>query len=180
VDLENEIINLTDWYTDEIFDTVEDTNVVTPFSRIFCDVERFEDDDQEVMSKVGLGILYEKIDSGNAMRQVDPALRKKVIEEYYLPHHKIFEETVDNELARSWKSLIVDCHSFPDTPMIWDLNQEIPHPDFNIGTDELHTPEWFTELSEGFFKENGYSVWIDKPYKGTIVPMKITKTTQCE
>ena len=64
-EIQQEIIKLTDWYTDDLFDSQVDDKIVTPFSRIFCDVERFADDDLEVMSKFGMGVLYEKFDNGN-------------------------------------------------------------------------------------------------------------------
>ena len=52
-----EIIKLTDWYTDDLF-LFEDSIVVkADFSRIFCDTERFSDDSQEVMAKYGMGVL---------------------------------------------------------------------------------------------------------------------------
>ena len=49
--IQDEIVKLTDWYTDDLFDSEVDDKIVTPFSRIFCDVERFADDELEVMSK---------------------------------------------------------------------------------------------------------------------------------
>ena len=42
--IEKEILKLTDWYTDELFDLKGYTKIVTPFSSILCDVERFGDD----------------------------------------------------------------------------------------------------------------------------------------
>jgi N-formylglutamate amidohydrolase len=45
--VENEINLLTDWATDKIFDVAGTKKLIAPFSRIFCDVERFEDDFEE-------------------------------------------------------------------------------------------------------------------------------------
>lgn len=44
--IQNEILELTDWYTDELFSTKTDTVICAPFSRVFCDVERFSNDDE--------------------------------------------------------------------------------------------------------------------------------------
>ena len=82
-EIQQEIIKLTDWYTDDLFDSQVDYKIVAPFSRIFCDVERFSDDKLEIMSKVGMGVLYEKLDSDELLRKVTPELRKKILTEYY-------------------------------------------------------------------------------------------------
>jgi N-formylglutamate amidohydrolase len=63
--LQSEMLKLTDWYTEDLFFSAEDKMVMAPFSRIFCDVERFEDDAQEPMAQLGMGMLYEKTDDGN-------------------------------------------------------------------------------------------------------------------
>ncbi len=60
--IKQEIVKLTDWYTDELFYSEHDTMIVTPFSRLFCDVERFKRDEDEIMSKVGMGATYELFD----------------------------------------------------------------------------------------------------------------------
>ena len=79
--IEKEILRLTDWYTDELFHLEGQSKIVTPFSRIFCDVERFEEDTKEEMTKFGMGVLYEKTDSGDRLREITPQLRERIIEE---------------------------------------------------------------------------------------------------
>ena len=67
--------------------------------------------------------------------------------------------------------MIVDCHYFPKTALFKSLNQRKNRPDFNIGTDAFHTPLDLLEKAEKYFIELGYSVGIDWPYSGAIVPM---------
>jgi N-formylglutamate amidohydrolase len=67
--------------------------------------------------------------------------------------------------------LIVDCHSYPSKPLIRDLDQTATRPDFNIGTDKYHTPQKLIDVSIAYFEARGYSIGVDWPYKGTIVPM---------
>lgn len=170
--LEDEMLKLTDWYTDDLFYSENDSMIRAEFSRIFCDVERFSDDAQEVMAQYGMGVLYEKNDDGIPMRKVDAELKEKVLKNFYWPHHDKFSKAVNEHLKLYGKALILDCHSYPNIPIKRDLNQNPDRPDFNIGTDPYHTPQWLIDLSVNFFKENGYSLGVDWPYKGSIVPLE--------
>ena len=87
-ELNTELQLLTDWYTDDLFMQKVTVNIIAPFSRLFCDVERFPDDDVEVMSKVGMGALYTTRDDGQPLRIVTPELRTRIIRDYYLTHHE--------------------------------------------------------------------------------------------
>jgi N-formylglutamate amidohydrolase len=169
--IDREILRLTDWYTDELFDLPGHQRIVTPFSRIFCDVERFEEDRLEPMSKFGMGVLYERTDSGQVLRTITEELRAKFLERFYRPHHRLLTSMVEKSLLEKGCSLIVDCHSFPEEPLTCSQYTGDFRPDFNIGTDSFHTPAtWLPEL-EAYFLEKGYSVGIDIPYSGSIVPM---------
>jgi len=170
--IEKEVIKLTDWYTDELFEISGQDRLVTPFSRIFCDVERFEDNRFEPMSKFGMGVLYEKTDSGKILRTVDQGLRKKIIDGYYEPHHDLLTKLVEKSLLQYGRSLIVDCHSFPHVPLNCSMYQGDLRPDFNIGTDSFHTPTEWVDILKTYFLDEGYSVEIDVPYNGSIVPMR--------
>lgn len=173
--IENEIIKLTDWYTDELFHSDYDEMIVTPFSRLFCDVERFENDEDEIMSKVGLGVLYERFDDDEVLRTVTPQYRKNVIRDYYKVHHYRLTQVVTNQLEQEGSVLIIDCHSFPSTPLLKAIEQSNNPPDFNIGTDPFHTPTELTEIAINYLNNLGYSCGLDWPYSGTIVPMEYYK-----
>jgi len=170
--IQNEIVKLTDWYTDELFFSETDIRIVAPFSRIFCDVERFENDEEEVMSNVGMGAVYERFDNGDLLRKVTSDLRAKIIKDYYWKHHNAFLDKVKEELNQSNSCLIIDCHSYPSIPIIRDLDQTAIRPDFNIGIDSYHTPKNLITACIAFFEEKGYSLGVDWPYKGTIVPIE--------
>ena len=170
--IHNELIKLTDWYTDELFYSESDSMIIAPFSRIFCDVERFENDEDEIMSKVGMGVLYESFDDGSLLRKVSPDLRSEIIRDYYWKHHNALLEEVNKQLKNDGSCLIVDCHSYPSKPLIRDLDQTADRPDFNIGTDNYHTPQKLIDASIAYFEQRGYSIGVDWPYKGTIVPLE--------
>ena len=173
--IQQEITKLTDWHTDDLFHSETDEMIVASFSRIFCDVERFENDEEEVMSKVGMGVLYERFDDGTVLRKITPELREKVIQNYYRPHHNALTLAAQTQLDIEGSCLIVDCHSFPSTPLLKGLNQSTNRPDFNIEIDAFHTPEILIDLAVTYFKNKGYSLGVDWPYSGTIVPMAFYK-----
>lgn len=170
--LKKEILKLTDWCTDDLFYSEEDEMIRADFSRIFCDAERFTDDSQEVMAQYGMGVLYEKNDVGETLRKVTPELKEKVLTDYYWKHHEKLSNAVKNQLNLFGKALIIDCHSYPSIPLFRDLDQNPNRPDFNIGTDPFHTPKELVEVAVSFFKNKGYSLGIDWPYKGSIVPLE--------
>lgn len=124
------------------------------------------------MAQYGMGVLYESTDEGKPMRTVEAAVREKILSTYYDPHHQTLEALADEQLQNAGKAVIVDAHSFPDTPFTRDLDQTQPRPVFNIGTDPFHTPQEWIDLSISFFENRGYSLGVDWPYKGTIVPLK--------
>ena len=170
--LDNEILKLTDWYTDDLFYSDEDEMIVAEFSRIFCDPERFADDSQEVMAQFGMGVLYEKSDNGEEIRIVTPELKEKVLKSYYWKHHNKFSAAVNNQLNRFGNVTIIDCHSYPNKPLKRDLDKNLKRPDFNIGTDFFHTPKKLIDISVSFFEKAGYTLGVDWPYRGSIVPLE--------
>ena len=173
--IDKEILKLTDWYTDDLFNSASAIMVVAEFSRIYCDPERFADDEQEEMARSGMGVLYERTDEGELLRIVTPVLKEKVLSQYYRPHHIRLSEAVKNQLNTFSKATIIDCHSFSDMPFVRDLNSKPNRPDFNIGTDSFHTSPILIDTSAEFFQKKGFTVGIDWPYSGTIVPVEYYK-----
>lgn len=176
--LQNEILKLTDWYTDDLFFSEDEITIKAGFSRIFCDSERFSDDSQEVMAQFGMGVLYEKSDDGAVIRDVPTDLREEILKNYYWRHHNALSNAVNDQLNTFNKALIIDCHSYPNVPLKRDLDQRGKRPDFNIGTDSYHTPLDLIEFSKEFFSSKGYSLGIDWPYSGSIVPLEHYQTNR--
>lgn len=167
----DEINLLTDWFTDELFN-LPYPKIVTPFSRVFCDVERFEDESREIMAQKGMGMCYTHLDNGNLMRDVDPVLRERIKSDYYIPHHRALETMTTELLYNYGQVIIIDCHSFSDIPFNRDLNKVTPRPDFCLGVDEYHTPENLFRPIQEFLTNIGYTVSINNPYSGTLIPMR--------
>lgn len=170
--LEKEILKLTDWHTEDLYSSKNCENIIFEYSRIFCDPERFSDDSKEQMAKVGMGVLYEKTDDGEAMRIISKELRYKILNEYYFKHHSKLNDAVKKQLKLNNRALILDCHSFPDIPMKRSQHKVVPRPDYNIGTDKFHTSKKLINISVKFFEERNFTLGINQPFSGSIVPME--------
>jgi N-formylglutamate amidohydrolase len=169
------LVASTDHFTDELFDSnLPNTQaLIFPISRLAVDPERFERDALEPMAKRGLGVLYERGHDGNVIRRpITRARREEILATWYRPHHDWLTQSVDDALARAPRALVVDCHTFPDVPFAMDPDQKVPRPDVCIGTAGIHTPAWLVRAATKWCKSQGWSVRIDAPYSGSIVPLK--------
>ncbi len=168
--IEKEFERMTDWFTDELFDCKGAKKLVFPYSRLYCDVERFRDDKDEPMADKGMGICYTRSSFGDTLREVDEEEQAFVKSTLYDTHHKRLEDLVTKELETKGTALIVDCHSFS--------NEVLPHeengmrPDICIGTDDYHTPDALLFEVCRLFSDRGYEVAVNQPFAGTIVPLR--------
>jgi N-formylglutamate deformylase len=170
-ELAAELILMTDAFTDELFTLSDATTVRFPISRLLVDVERFPDDAEEPMSKVGMGMIYTLTASNKKLRRILRSHEIKALISLYETHHQALMKAVETELEKHGKALIVDCHSFPSHPLPCDRDQSTPRPEFCIGTDSFHTPEALTQTVEMNLKKMGYTVGMNQPHEGTLVPL---------
>jgi len=59
------------------------------------------------------------------------------LKHFYWPHHKSLGLFVENQIGIFNSALILDCHSFTNEPLKWDINKTPNRPDFNMGTDSF-------------------------------------------
>jgi len=171
-ELDNEFLHLTDAYTDELFTNPKAQAIHFPYSRLLVDVERFPNDDQESMSKVGMGMIYTHTSGGSQLRRRLSKMERTILKSLYDEHHMLLSQSVEDELTQNGQSLIVDCHSFPSKPLRCDSDQTTMRPDICLGVDGFHTSGALVTRLEETFRLRGFSVEINRPYAGTIVPLK--------
>lgn len=131
--LNNELLCMTDAYSDELFPVtlIEAGRVIFQVSRLICDVERFPSDEDEPMAARGMGVIYTRTSMGEALRaRPDAAERQSLLDRWYWPHHLRLERLVDSVVAQSGRCLIVDCHSFPSVALPSELDQTEQRADF--------------------------------------------------
>lgn len=168
-----EILKMTDHYTDELFHDPNDDvrRLLFPVSRLLVDPERFADDELEPMTAVGMGCLYSKTHNGQELKNIDE-IRSDLLSLYYEKHHEKFENAVSELYKKNGQVLIVDCHSFPKYPLPYELDQKLDRAEICIGTDAYHTPIEISTALVSFFEGANFSVAVDRPFSGSIVPMK--------
>lgn len=175
-ELGEEAALMADLYTDELFSCVHElggTAVVNTVSRLVLDTERFESDDEEVMSKKGLGVIYTKTADGRKLREAPGAReREYLLGRFYRPYHAALEREVEAALNLFGSCLIIDCHSFSSIPLPYEYCQNADRPDICLGTDEHHTPVGLVQAAMNYFNSKGFSTALNNPYAGTYVPLK--------
>lgn len=167
--IRKEVLAMTDWYTDELFDHGLGTAIITPVSRLVCDTERLLHEEEEPMAKKGMGFCYQRGSQNQVIKEFPDTYKDEVLLRYYAPHHKTLLEVVEKN--RFEGVLILDCHSFSPKPLPYEEDQSSDRPDICIGTDEEYTSNKLCNFMENFSKSRGYTVGINHPYTGTILPL---------
>lgn len=167
---------MTDWFTSDLFSSAVQelgVSIEFPISRLVVDPERFEDDAKEIMIKKGMGVLYTQTSSGTSLRDSSKTIdgyRDALLQEYYYPHHAALASAVNSELDEHGRALIIDCHSYPNIALPYELNRSLSRPDICVGTDPFHTPKHLSGQLLSAFRDMGYSAEYDTPFSGSIVP----------
>jgi len=164
--IDDQMKALTDHNTQDIFNVNGIDSIIFPYSRLFCDVERFPDE-QEPMFLSGHGFYYTKTNDGKELRTLE---NKDNVLKYYNTHHNILTNKVKEKLDINGACTIIDCHSFN--------NDFFPFktPDICIGTDDFHTPKFLIDKVIHTCKKFGFSYDTNTPYEGTIIPASYYKT----
>lgn len=178
--LRKELLRMTDSYTDRLFDVSgipERNRFVFPYSRLICDVERFRDDRQESMAARGMGVCYTMTSSLKPLKAVTPEHRKEILR-FYDWHHTSLNRAAKRIIDRYGGALLIDCHSFASVPLPYEDEPSengmgLFRPDICIGTDpDFHTPDWLSGYMIQAFEDRGYSVSVNVPFSGSLVPPK--------
>ncbi len=170
-DLGLEQLRLTDWHTAALYAEGMPTDeiVCAEVSRLVVDVERFADDRLERCSAFGMGATYVQTCDGRPLRALSPERRKELLDRYYWPHHHRLNEAAAERLTRFGQCVILDAHSFPTGQLPTQVGFSAPL-EIAIGTQPGHTSPELRALAEDFFSAQGFTVGVDIPFSGAIVP----------
>lgn len=176
IELGVELDRMTDTYTEELALLVQEISKTRPWlfvnnvSRFVIDPERFPDE-SEVMNSVGMGAVYTKTSSGVSLREEDSDIADNLLNTYFQPYSKAFEELITHLLTHKDHVLILDIHSYRINVGKNELNAKLRRPEFCLGTDFFHTPKDIIGAFEAGLSTSG-QVLINEPFAGTYVPLK--------
>jgi N-formylglutamate deformylase len=173
--LERELDHITDAHTAEIAEEAAEAAAVAPWrfvnrlSRLVVDPERFPDEREEMLS-VGMGAVYTRTTHREALRPTatDP---EPLIARYFRPYAQAMTEAVAGRLATTGRAVIIDVHSYPTTPLPYELHGTGPRPPVCLGTDPFHTPPELLAAARKAFVPCGGTA-LDSPFGGAYVPLE--------
>ena len=141
--------------------------LIFPYSRLYCDVERFRSGN-EPMERYGMGYIYTHDSRGRRMFEPTKAHRCEV-DMIYEAHHSNLDRRVSEILGSCGSCIIIDLHSYSDEAVarIFGFKN---CPDVCIGIEEDYYSECLVRGIVEICRAAGLSTDINYPYKGSIVP----------
>lgn len=179
-ELERQHLALVDDRTDELFAPVEAqgvTVVAAKVSRLVVDVERRRDDALEPAAELGMGAVYTRGVGNVPLRpSLTAAERERLLRTWYDPHHQLLDRHLESIRGAANACVLIDAHSYPSQPLPTEL-LGAGRPEICLGTDP-HWSRGVERIAEKHFTESGYSVGINRPYAGSMVPGIISRDPQ--
>ena len=169
--IEKNLHFMADYKVDELVRDIDCHKVIAKYSRLYCDVERFRDDSDEPMAKLGMGAVYTHLPGGVQYRQVMPERREEIIRRAYGPHHVQLNKLSQKIVAQYGSCMMIDLHSYSDDLVrkLFGYTENLP--DICLGYDA----EWFSESDalrlKSYIEKLGYSCALNYPYAGALVSM---------
>lgn len=174
--LQQDLHRLVDHHTQELFAPIVDLGglcLKNNLCRLFFDPERYADPAQEVMHQVGMGVFYTHSSALQRFRPDDtPEEHQAKCAMFHSPYHARFDEAVDRLLQRFGEVIIVDGHSYPVRCYPFERFPDAARPEIDVGTAGLHSPATWVDDTRAIFETAGFSVGVDVPFAGSIVPTR--------
>ena len=173
-ELERESDHIVDAHTARIAERAAEGSAVRPWrfvnllSRLVVDPERFPDEREE-MRAVGMGAVYTRTTHREVLRDdtVDPG---PLVDRYFRPYARAMTDAVGERLRATGRAVVIDVHSYPSSPLPYELHGDGERPAVCLGTDPFHTPPGLLAAARDAF--SGFEVGLDSPFGGAYVPLE--------
>ena len=169
--IEHNLSFMADYKVDELARDIDCHKITAKYSRLYCDVERFRNDVDEPMARLGMGAVYTHLPGGMQYRQVTPECREEIINQAYEPHHAQLNKLSQKIVTQHGSCMMIDLHSYSNDLVrkLFGYTENLP--DICLGYDD----EWFSENDalklKLYIEKLGYSCVLNYPYAGALVSM---------
>lgn len=158
---------ISDLYTDQLFNYIKYQHLKVNFSRVFCDVEKFIDDNIEEMAQYGMGVVYTHTEKGEKFFEPTEEYKKLVLKNYYKKTHEKLDKKIEKAM-KNHKVILVDCHSFSRDIIMKETFKDLP--DICIGINNNYSSEILVDFTMNFMNSFGLITMINYPYVGSMIP----------
>ncbi len=163
----NFIYETTDLDSEKLYGKNHYKKIYPKYSRVFCDVEKFVNDNVEVMAKYGMGVVYTKTNKGENFINVSNDYKNFVLNKFYYPYHEKLDNICKKALKNNPSVILVDCHTF-GKEIVMDKSIS-DFPDICIGFNQVYNKTLIDFINE-YFKNLNYKIGLNYPYSGSMVP----------
>lgn len=196
-----------DTYVDDLFSAAPSLGAAFLCARIhraYIDLNRDTDDiDHKVLSRPwpedelgpidptdrsasGIGLIRRILNPGQTLyrKMLEPEEIVERIETVYHPYHDALGELIEDAHSRFGAVWHINCHSMPARSAFSRMpmgNSVINRTqvDFCIGNiDGLSASREFTHVVKDFLEDQGYTVSLNDPFKGTVLTRKFAQPTR--
>lgn len=139
--------------------------IIFPYSRLFCDVERFNSNKEE-MNKIGMGVLY-KVNHNLEIIRENPS---EDIIKYYIEHHEKLNNVTRKYLEEYDEILIIDLHSYSKQALPYELHKDCERSEICIG---VNVDDFNIKILNDIvnkIKAFGFNYSINEPFSGCLIP----------
>lgn len=140
--------------------------VAAPYSRIYCDVEKYWDEDKEVMARYGMGAVYRKDCFGHPLHQQTPAFMEEAKAYYETWHNNLYKAVMSTFNQDNKSCLLIDLHSYGAE--MADVFGHGPYPDICFGYNKGERNPLLMYLVESYCKAKGLAYKENFPYSGAM------------
>lgn len=144
----------------ELFKYWDFEKVIAKYSRIYVDVEKYWNHDEEVMSKYGMGAIYTKDLYGRKLHKCSEDFMKEAKDYYDRYHNNLKEKCKGRDV------LILDIHSFNDE--MANVFSEGSYPDICVGYNDGDKDDVLISLIHQWCSDNNISYMDNYPYSGSM------------
>ncbi|WP_158276282.1 N-formylglutamate amidohydrolase [Bifidobacterium callitrichidarum] len=174
-DLRESVHRIADLYVDRVGQLISDscnaTLIRSNMSRLWCDIERYPDEREE-MNKVGMGVIYDVDADMNPLYEhpISGNERRFRLQSLYWPYHDELVRQSQYMLNRYGYGLLLDLHSYSKTALPYELHKEDARPGICIGHNGDRYGEHVAEIFRKVLESAGYEVGFNQTFKGAVRP----------